>query len=193
MKKEYNIIYADPPWRYGNGRHGPHSVERHYPTMSMEEISALPVVDIAAKDSVLFLWVTFPMLHEAFHTIEAWGFRYKSVAFIWAKQNRLSKSWFMGMGYWTRANAEICLLATKGKPKRKNASVHQLIVTPIEEHSKKPEQAREKIVTLLGDLPRLELFARQYPPGWDVWGNEVDSADLGPKWPEVLRVCRAWC
>jgi len=183
--KEYNIIYADPPWRYGNGRKGPNSVERHYPTMSLDEICALPVADISAKDCALFLWVTFPMLREGFDVINAWGFKYKSVAFVWIKQNRKTPSWFWGMGNWTRANAEICLLATKGKPKRKDCGVHQLIVSKIEEHSKKPAEARSKILRLMGNLPRVELFARQHPPGWDVWGNEVKCSNIGSTWPEV--------
>ncbi len=107
--------------------------------------------------------------------IKAWGFTYKTVAFCWVKQNPKSSGWFFGMGNWTRANAEICLLATKGSPKRKAADVPQLIVAPREEHSKKPDETRNRIVRLMGDLPRVELFARQAPPGWDVWGNEVHS------------------
>ena len=98
------------------------------------------------------------------------------VAFVWLKRNRKSPSWFYGMGYWTRSNAEICLLATKGKPKRQSAGVHQFLISPIEQHSKKPDAAREKIVALLGDLPRIELFARQKTPGWDIWGNELPNS-----------------
>ena len=143
--------------------------------MKIDDICALPINKIADKDSVLFLWATFPMLPEALRVIDAWGFKYKSVAFVWVKQNKVAKSWFFGLGFWTRGNAEICLLATKGKPKRRDNSVHQLIISPIEQHSKKPDKTREKIVRLMGDLPRVELFARQVPHGWDVWGNEVDS------------------
>ena len=137
--------------------------------------TSLPVKNLAAKDCVLFLWVTFPQLPEAFKVIEAWGFSYRSVAFVWVKRNKRSYSWFYGLGYWTRGNAEICLLAVKGHPKRKSASVHQLIVSPIEQHSKKPDEARKKIVELMGNVPRLELFAREAKPGWAVWGNEVES------------------
>ena len=111
---------------------------------------------------------------RALRLIRAWGFRYKTVAFVWLKRNRKSPSWFYGMGYWTRANVELCLLATKGSPKRHSANVHQVVFAPIAEHSKKPDIIREKIVELAGDLPRIELFARQSPTGWDVWGNEVD-------------------
>lgn len=143
--------------------------------MSFEDICNLPIEKIAAKDSVLFLWATFPQLPEALAVIKAWGFRYKTVSFVWLKQNRKSLSWFFGLGFWTRGNAELCLLATKGKPVRKSKSVHQLIISPIEEHSKKPQEAREKIIELMGDLPRIELFARQKTDGWDVFGDEVES------------------
>ena len=149
--------------------------EKHYSTMKNNDICALPVADIAEKDSALFLWATFPKLPEALRVIEAWGFKFKTVAFVWLKQNRKAKTWFFGLGFWTRSNAEICLFATKGKPKRQDNSIHQFIISPIEQHSKKPDEARDKIVQLMGDLPRVELFARQTPPGWDVWGNEVDS------------------
>jgi N6-adenosine-specific RNA methylase IME4 len=171
---KFNIILADPPWRYTN-RCGQGVAEKHYPTMHLDEICALPVADIAAKDSALFLWATFPMLPEAFRVITAWGFTFKTVAFVWLKQNKKSPGWFYGMGYWTRSNAEICLLATKGQPKRQDKSIHQFIVSPLEAHSKKPDETRDKIVRLMGDLPRVELFARQSPPGWDVWGNEVNN------------------
>ena len=171
----YNIIYADPPWRYEQ-RKVQGAAENHYPTMSIDELCALPVPELAAKDCALFLWATFPQLPEALRLIRAWDFRYKTVAFVWLKRNRKNPSWFYGMGYWTRANVELCLLATKGSPKRHSANVHQVVFAPIAEHSKKPDIIREKIVELAGDLPRIELFARQSPTGWDVWGNEVDCS-----------------
>lgn len=174
--KQYNIIYADPPWRYhvwskkGQGR----SAESHYPTMKLEDICRLPVADIAAKDCVLFLWATYPNLKDAFKVIEAWGFTYKTVAFTWVKRNKKSPTWFWGLGYWTRANPEICLLATRGNPKRVSKKVHSVVDSPIREHSRKPDEVRDRIVELMGDLPRIELFARERAPGWDVWGNEVE-------------------
>ena len=185
MTENYTIIYADPPWRYKRYKvQG--AAENHYPTMGLEEICALPVADIAAKDSALFLWATFPLLPEALRVIDAWGFQYKTVAFAWLKLNKKAHSWFYGLAYWTRSNAEICLLATKGHPKRQNKSIHQLIVSPVEAHSKKPKEARDKIVSLMGDLPRIELFARQQTPGWDVWGNEVSSSvRLGTNCPQA--------
>jgi len=172
--KKYSIIYADPPWSYKDkALAGNRGAGCKYPTQSAKWLNALPVKDIADKDCVLFLWVTMPKLNECFDLIKAWGFEYKTCAFTWVKKNKVSSSWFMGMGRWTRANAEICLLATKGKPKRINAGVHSVIDTPIERHSKKPDITKTRIVELLGDLPKIELFARQQTTGWDAWGNEL--------------------
>ena len=172
--EKFNIIYADPPWRYERNC-GTGAAENHYPTMSCDEICALPVAELAARDSALFLWATFPMLPEALRVISAWGFRFKTVAFVWLKQNRKAKTWFYGMGFWTRSNAEVCLLATRGHPKRRDNGIHQFITSPVEAHSKKPDETRNRIVRLMGDLPRVELFARQETEGWQVWGNEVIS------------------
>lgn len=141
--KKYGVIYADPPWRYkawrGNGM-----VEKHYPTMVLEDIMALPVERLTDKDCVLFLWTTLPMLWEALQVIKAWGFQYKTTAFVWIKLNRQGSGIFWGMGYWTRANAEICLLATRGHPKRRAKNIHQVIISHVEEHSKKPEETRRR-------------------------------------------------
>lgn len=141
--------------------------------MPTEEICALPVKKYTADDCALFMWVTYPKLEDALRVIKAWGFEYKTVAFTWIKQTKKSRQWFMGLGWWTRNNAEICVIATKGKPKRNSACVRELVISPIEQHSKKPDIVRDRIVELMGDLPRIELFARQAPDGWDVWGNEV--------------------
>lgn len=174
--KKYQIIYADPPWRYkvwskkGKG----YTVENHYPTMSIEEICKLPVDKIADDNCILFLWVTFPCLLEGLKAMREWGFKYKTCGFTWVKRNKKSDSWFLGLGYWTRANAELCLIGTKGRINRVSKSVSQLIDTHIEEHSKKPEVVRDRIIELVGDLPRIELFARQKTKGWDIWGNEVE-------------------
>lgn len=151
------------------------AAEKHYPTMSIADLCVLPVANIAAEDSTLFLWATFPQLPTALKLIRAWGFTYKTIAFLWLKKNKKSDSWFYGLGFWTRGNAEVCLLATKGHPKRRAANIHQFIISPIQEHSKKPDEVREKIVDLMGDVPQIELFARSYTEGWDVWGNEVES------------------
>lgn len=172
--KKYSIIYADPPWSYNDkALAGNRGACCKYLVQSQEWLERLNVREIAANDCVLFLWVTMPKLNECFSLIEKWGFKYKTCAFTWVKKNKKSDSWFWGMGWWTRANAELCLLATKGNPKRVSSSVHSVIDTPIERHSQKPSVVRDKIVQLCGDLPRIELFARQKTEGWDVWGNEV--------------------
>ncbi len=175
--KRYSIIYADPPWQFhtwsdkGKSR----SAERHYPTMSLKDIVALPVHRLAADDCVLFLWATAPCLRNALLVMDCWGFAYKTVAFTWVKKNRKSEGLFWGMGYWTRANAEYCLLGVKGSPARVDAGVHSVVISPVREHSRKPDEVRERIVRLMGDLPRIELCARQATPGWSVWGNEVQN------------------
>ncbi|MDO5555829.1 MAG: MT-A70 family methyltransferase [Clostridia bacterium] len=173
--KKYNVIYADPPWHYNTWRDGEGTAEKHYKTMKIDEIIAMKdtIQKISEKDCVLFLWVTFPCLLEAIRTIKEWGFKYKTCAFTWVKRNRKSDTWFFGLGHWTRANAEICLIAGKGQIKRVSKKVAQIIDTHIEEHSKKPAIVRNRIVELVGDLPRIELFARQTAEGWDCWGNEV--------------------
>jgi N6-adenosine-specific RNA methylase IME4 len=172
--KKYSIIYADPPWSYKDkALAGSRGACCKYPTQSKDWIDNLPVKKIADEDCVLFLWVTMPKLNECWDLIEKWGFTYKTVAFTWVKRNKKSSSWFWGMGGWTRANAELCLLATKGKPKRINAGVHSIVDSKIEEHSKKPDEVRDRIVSLMGDVPRIELFARQRYAGWDCWGNQI--------------------
>ena len=172
--KRYNIIYADPPWTYRDkALAGNRGACCKYNLMTINEIINLPINKISDKDCILFMWVTMPKLNECFEVIKSWGFKYKTCAFTWIKQNKKSESLFWGMGRWTRANAEICLIATKGKPKRISAKVHSVIISKIREHSRKPDETRERIVQLCGDLPRRELFARQQVEGWDCWGNEV--------------------
>ena len=174
--KKYKIIYADPPWSYKDkALAGNRGACCEYLVMTIDEIKILPVHAIADKDCILFLWITMPKLNEVFDVIKVWGFCYKTNAFTWVKKNKKADSWFWGMGRWTRANAELCLLATKGNPKRINAGIHSIIESPIQKHSQKPIVVKEKIVELCGDLPRIELFAREKTEGWDVWGNEVES------------------
>lgn len=175
--KKYSIIYADPPWSYTDkALSGNRGACCKYHVMESNDISKFPIQNLASDDCILFLWVTMPKLNEVFPLIESWGFTYKTCAFTWVKKNKKADSLFWGMGRWTRANTEICLLATKGAPKRVSASVHSVIFTPIEEHSKKPAEARKRIVELCGDLPRIELFARQTADGWDAWGDEVPAS-----------------
>jgi N6-adenosine-specific RNA methylase IME4 len=146
----------------------------------------LPIADIAADDCALFLWATDPLLPQALDLMQKWGFTYKTIAFVWAKLNKnapdtlwTEADFFTGMGYWSRANSELCLLATKGKPQRQSASVRRLVVAPRREHSRKPDEVADRIVQLLGDVSRIELFARTRRPGWDVWGTETEKFDDG--------------
>jgi len=172
--KKYEIIYADPPWKYKDtASSGKRGASFKYDVQDHEWICSLPVKNITANDCVLFMWVTMPQLPNVFEVIKAWGFEYKTCGFTWVKKNKIKDSWFMGMGNWTRSNSELCLLSVKGKPKRMDASVLSVVDTPIEKHSKKPNVVKDRIVQLCGDLPRIELFARQKTKGWDVWGNEV--------------------
>jgi len=192
----YRVIYADPPWRFatwsekGKGR----SPEAWYDCLDLEAICALPVEAWAAKDAVLLLWVTDPMLERAFRVIRAWGFTYRTVGFVWAKLHRGRSSelvrpedWFMGLGYWTRANPELCLLAARGRPVRRAQDVPRLVVAPRREHSRKPDELYARIERLF-EGPYLELFARSRRPGWDAWGLETDAFARGTprrRWPST--------
>ena len=168
---EYQIIYADPPWDSRKSGWGGY---KHYPTMKTPDICALDVGSIAGDNAMLFIWTIGCHLDTAIKVIKSWGFNYKTIAFVWVKQYR-NGVLYSGLGHWTKQGTEICLLATKGKPHRVSASVRQIILEPITIHSKKPTQTRERIIELCGDLPRIELFARQKINGWDCWGNEVES------------------
>ena len=182
--KKYQIIYADPPWKYQIFSDKPPAArkadEEYYEVMDLLDIAQLPVKEISDDDCVLFMWATFPAMQTAIKLMRAWGFHYRTVAFVWVKKNKNADSNFMGMGGWTRSNAEVCLLGIKGNPKRVSRSVRQIIEAQvieakIGEHSVKPSETRDKILELMGDLPRIELFARQKTESWDVWGNEVES------------------
>lgn len=175
---KYNIIYADPPWSFDSKQDVYNGKPVHYQTMNLKDLMALPVGSIAAENCALFMWVVPALLPEAMRVAEAWGFKYKTKAFCWTKKNKVSDSFFWGQGYYTRSNSEDCLLFLKGRMKRVSASVHSVISLPIEAHSKKPDEARNRIVKLFGDIPRVELFARQRHEGWHAWGNEVESDEV---------------
>ena len=168
--KKYQIIYADPPWHWktysDKGRKK--EADNHYPVMETKDIKNLSVGEIAKENCILFLWTVDSHLKTALSVGENWGFVYKTVGFVWDKQN-------FGMGYWTRKGAEICLLFTKGHPKRVSGAVRQFLSDKAREHSRKPDIVRDRIVQLMGDIPRIELFAREKTEGWDVWGNEVEN------------------
>lgn len=177
----YRAILVDPPWRFVTWSARGNDRAPDYDTMRDEELAALPVKELASKDCVLFLWATWPKLAHAFWLIERWRFEYKTCAFAWMKADVSTLNMFddavdadMGLGYWTRANSEACLLATRGEPKRLNANVRQGIIEPRREHSRKPSCIHDRIERLVAG-PYLELFARQRRPGWDSWGNEANK------------------
>jgi N6-adenosine-specific RNA methylase IME4 len=179
-KWHYGAILADPPWSFmtRSDKGKDRSPETHYDCMSLDEIKALPVGELAAKDCALFMWTIDTHLAMALDVIAAWGFTYKTRAFCWAKTNKEpgpaldDATWFKGMGFWTRANPEDCWLATKGAPKRQSKAVRRLIVAQRREHSRKPDETYERIEALVPG-PYCELFARTNRAGWDQMGNEV--------------------
>jgi N6-adenosine-specific RNA methylase IME4 len=189
--KKYQIIYADPPWSYtawsedkkvAQGRANQGIAKRHYSTMSVEDICALPIGEMADQDCKLFLWATPPCLPEAMKVMEAWGFEYKTIAFCWVKTNKKDRQPFFGIGHWTASNCELVLAGLRkgGRLNRQDKSISQVVISPRGKHSEKPDIIRDKIVHLCGDVPRIELFVRpketmfgKNTEGWDVWGNEV--------------------
>jgi site-specific DNA-methyltransferase (adenine-specific) len=177
-QKKYSIIYADPPWAYKDKRNKHKRIcggaLSHYNTMSIDDIKSLPVNSIADTNCMLFLWGTFPNLPLAFETIKAWGFTYKTLGFSWIKTNKNNGGPFFGIGSYTKSNCEVCLIGVKGRLIKVSNKVSSVVISPKERHSKKPDIVKEKIVELCGDIPRIELFARQITAGWDVWGNEIN-------------------
>lgn len=192
---KYPVILADPPvpfeaWGKRPGGIDSRAAEAHYPTMTWDDLNALDVQAVAADDCVLFLWLCQPLLLETLRMAEAWGFSYKTKAFSWCKTYGAGRGFFVGMGYWTRANTEDVLLFTRGNPRRASKSVYQLLATleadpytvpavlaPMTRHSEKPEAVQDRIETLV-DGPYLELFARRQRIGWTCLGNEIDGLDI---------------
>jgi len=188
--KKYQIIYADPPWKYRSttspgqiGKYATTKARTYYDVMSLEDICNMPIKEIADDNCVLFLWATFPLLPDCLKVFNAWGFKYKTLGFSWLKTNKKNNRLFFGVGNYTKSNAEVCLMGMRGKLKPVSNKVSSAILSPREKHSKKPSIVRKRIVELFGNLPRIELFARKpdtlfdkdYWKGWDVWGNEVES------------------
>jgi len=188
---KYKIIYADPPWTYDNPKgNNPAMGGITYPTMTEEQIYCLPIKEIADADSALFLWATMPKLPQAIQVISKWGFKFITVAFVWVKQNpnadyrqptffypkeKDAFNIYSGLGHWTNGNAELVLMGKRGSPKRQTKNVKQIILEPRSRHSAKPQEARNRIVRLMGDVARIELFAREREEGWAAWGNEIKS------------------
>jgi N6-adenosine-specific RNA methylase IME4 len=181
----FQCFYVDPPWHFHvwSGRGELKSASRKYQTMRLPEIMALPVAELAAPNAVMFLWIIQPLLPRALDVLAAWGFDYKTVGFYWVKikggQDRLfywGEDVKMGLGYHTRAGAEQCWIAVKGNGyDREKMGVEQVCFGPIREHSRKPGEIRDRIAELVGDVPKIELFARTRRPGWEAWGNEVSK------------------
>jgi N6-adenosine-specific RNA methylase IME4 len=185
-RRHYRIAHIDPPWTFhawshrGEGK----GACQHYRCQTLEDIIALPVSELMAPDAALFLWVVQPMYPEAMRVLDAWGFTYRTAAFVWIKMpQRWSEHQLplrirprMGLGYHTRSGSEQCWLATRGKGyKRQSMAIEQVVFAPIREHSRKPDEVAQRIDRLVGDVPRIELFAREQRPGWVCWGNEVDK------------------
>lgn len=185
---KYNIILADPPWYFRNySADAPGKVHnrsrgaaKHYPTMTTQKIMSLPVNLVCEDPAVLFLWAVWPNLPDALQVIKAWGFEYKTLAWVWVKSNKSGMGFFTGMGYYTRANTEPCLFATRGMVQRpENKGIQALIYSPVREHSRKPDEQYGKIEKLYPDGKYLELFARKrWSERWSVWGNEVDGVEV---------------
>lgn len=187
LEKKYAVIYADPPWNFRNysDKGAGRNATSHYSCMDFQDIVKLQPGRFACDDCVLFLWATDPLLPKAIELIDKWGFTYKTVAFYWAKTNKhvnpeelTSRDFFTGLGYWTRANPEQCLLATRGSPKRLSKSVRRLVISPRREHSRKPDEIYDRIEQLVPG-PYLEMFARQSRAAWDSWGNQPTLFDNG--------------
>lgn len=186
--KRYSIIYADPPWSYRDkGSNG--SVSKVYNTMSVQEICRIPVQKISNDNSILFIWGTYPNLPEVFKVIDSWGFTYKTLGFQWIKQNRTNPGIYFGLGHWTRANTEPLFIATKGHISRVRSDISQVVMANIGSNSEKPSIFREKILELMGDLPRIELFARHRVCGWDCWEMKLIQTYFWYDLSLVLKNC----
>ena len=189
--KKYQVIYADPPWDFTKSsfilRKGGFNLnslktevkkdwEKVYPTLSKEEIESLPIRDITEKDAICFMWTTDTHLPDAIKIMKSWGFNYKTIAFVWVKKEKSGKQVRM-MAPWTNKGAEICLLGTKGQMTKYLGArnIAQVVEATRANHSKKPDIIAEEIVRMFPNCERIELFARDAKPGWDVWGNEVEN------------------
>ncbi len=174
---KYKTILADPPWEYEDKKGDLASMgaaTSAYSTMPLEGIKRLPVKYIAQEDSLLLLWTTGPKIEEALEVIKAWGFRYRTLAFVWCKLNPLAIGLYSGLGSWVNSNVEFVLLAKRGSPKRLNKNVKQILFAPRREHSRKPDEIYGRIEQL-SEGPFIELFARRKREGWDAWGDQIDN------------------
>ena len=163
--KKYQVIYADPPWRYSFSKSKSRKIENQYPTMTLDNICKMEIP--SDDNAVLFMWATAPKLQEALKVMESWGFKYKTHA-IWDKE-------IIGMGYWFRGQHELLMVGVKGKfsPPMSSHRISSIISEKRARHSKKPNKVRDYIASWYPKANRIELFARTASEGWDVFGNEV--------------------
>lgn len=175
----YGVVYCDPPWEYQDkALAGQRGAGCKYDLMNDADLCALPVPALCAPDCICFMWCTMPKLAEGLALMAAWGFAYRTVAFTWVKRTKHDKM-FWGMGRWSRANPELVLLGVKGKPQRMDAGVHSVIEAKIAEHSRKPQECRDRIIRLMGNtVPKIELFGRGSQPNWDTFGNTPEFASV---------------
>jgi len=183
-ENKFSIVLADPPWLYNDTKGNlPSCGGKTYPVMTLEDIQKIPVAELCDKKScALFLWATSPKLPEALSVMSAWGFKFVTTVFVWVKTNPTNPKIYSGLGHYTNQNAEFVLLGKKGRLFRKERNVKQIVIAPRGKHSAKPPEVKERIVRLLGDIPRIELFAREkIKDGWSYWGNEV-PCDIPENW-----------
>ena len=186
---KYKVILADPPWKYSDKRkNDPAYAGITYDVMATKDLCELPIKQIADKDCMLFLWTTSPMLPDALEVMKAWGFKFKSVAFVWVKMNTKSNTPVALMGRYTLGSCEYVLVGTKGTPKRVNKTIRQLVQEKRAGHSVKPKEVHRRIVELCGDVPRIELFARDTVDGWECLGNGIDGKDIKDSLKEKIDV-----
>lgn len=194
--RKYDLILADPPWQYNN-KSSNGAATNHYNTTDLYSLTRLPIDKIASENSVLCMWYTGNFALEAIKLSEAWGFKVKTMlGFVWVKLNKnagdridkkppedffdfmetLNNETKINGGNYTRANAEICLIAVRGNGlPRQSASVRQIIYSCLGDHSEKPKEVHHRLEELYGDVPRIELFAREKFGDWDVFGDQVES------------------
>jgi site-specific DNA-methyltransferase (adenine-specific) len=205
---KYSILYCDPPWEYENPKdHKSEYGGTPYKQISLKDLKKLPIKDLAEKDSILFLWATMPKLPEAIALMKSWNFRFTCVPFVWVKLNPkgevealdlpeekkktmktlvLHGGLYSGIGHWTAGNAEIVLMGKRGSLKRITKEIKQVVIAPRSHHSHKPSEVRERIVRLLGDVPRIELFATEKADGWDAIGGALDGMDITESLQKVI-------
>lgn len=186
----FSVIYADPPWDYGSKTKTIQGLaSRHYPVMKVEDICKLLVGSISERDCALFLWVTPPHLKSGIKVMESWGFKYGTIAFVWIKTNKNNGKPFFGIGHWTASNCELVLVGLKvgGRLTRANKDVSQVVVSPRREHSRKPDEVRDRIARLMGDVPRIELFASEFHEDWFCIGNAVTHRDIRDDIADLIR------